>query len=73
MEYKVVDVDWKFGVTAASSEKNQVGKTFLQMKITVDSGNGLKNIHMEMSLPQFYAFLHELEKAATSLQYAAVN
>lgn len=71
MTNRVVDVDWKFGVTAASSEKSQVGKTFLQLKITVDTGNGLKNIHMEMSLSQFYAFLHELEKAKTSLQYGS--
>lgn len=71
MANRVVDVDWKFGVTAASSEKSQVGKTFLLLKITIDSGNGLKNIHMEMSLSQFYAFLHELEKMKTSLQYGS--
>lgn len=58
-------------VTAASSEKSQVGKMFLQVKMTIHTGNGLKNIHMEMNLSQFYAFLHELEKAKTSLQYGS--
>ena len=32
---KVVDMEWRFGVSAASSELAQVGKTFLQLKLVV--------------------------------------
>ncbi len=32
---RVVDMDWRFGVTAASSELAQAGSTFLQLKLVV--------------------------------------
>ena len=32
---KVENIDWKFAVSAASSEVNQIGQTFLQMKMTI--------------------------------------
>ena len=67
---KVVDVDWKFGVTASTSEDDKVGTSYLQLKITVENKDKeLKNVYLEMSLPQFYSFLHELEKAKTSLDF----
>lgn len=68
--HQVVDVEWKFGVTAASSNERQVGTTYLHLKLVLDTGGGnTKNVYLEMSLPQFYAFLHELEKAKGSLDY----
>ncbi|XP_038069398.1 COMM domain-containing protein 7-like [Patiria miniata] len=66
---QLVDMEWKFGVTAASSELQQVGSTFLQMKLVVNKGNKTENVYMELSLPQFYSFLHEMEKAKLSLEY----
>ncbi|XP_046745339.1 COMM domain-containing protein 7-like [Diprion similis] len=66
---KILDVGWKFGVTAASSESDRLGKTFLQLRLLVDEGNGETNsIFTEMTLGQFYKFLHELEKAKSSLE-----
>ncbi|XP_022302124.1 COMM domain-containing protein 7-like [Crassostrea virginica] len=69
MVNQLVDMEWKFGVTAASSEVDKVGNTFLQVKLAINTGNGIKNTHMELTLPQFYSFLHEMEKAKASLEY----
>ncbi|KAK7872924.1 hypothetical protein R5R35_004243 [Gryllus longicercus] len=73
MAMKVVDVHWKFGVTASTSEKSMVGTTFVQLKIVADTGvpgdGSLKNIFVEMDLAQFYSLLHELEKARGNLNY----
>ena len=55
-------------VTASSSELSDVGATFLQLSLQLDRGGGVKqDVHMEMSLPQFYRFLHEMEKVNTLL------
>ena len=35
----LIDLDWSFGVTAASSDLDQVGKTFLQMRLTIKTNN----------------------------------
>ncbi|PVD24765.1 hypothetical protein C0Q70_15251 [Pomacea canaliculata] len=69
MVNQLVDMEWKFGVTASSSELDRVGNTFLQLKLVINTGNGMKNVYMELSLPQFYSFLHEMEKAKASLEY----
>jgi hypothetical protein len=59
------DIDWRFGVTASSSEMDRVGSTFLQMKIKT-ADKPVSNI--ELSLEQFYHFLGEMEKAETTLK-----
>ncbi|KAL4227133.1 COMM domain-containing protein 7 [Mactra antiquata] len=69
MVNQLVDMEWKFGVTASSSELDKVGNTFLQLKLVINTGNGVKNSYMELTLPQFYSFLHEMEKAKASLEY----
>ncbi|KAF6034636.1 COMMD7 [Bugula neritina] len=67
---QLVDMEWKFGVTAASSELDKVGTTFLQLKLKVVNSKGeLESLNMELSLTQFYNLLHELEKAKTLLDY----
>ncbi|KAH3816101.1 hypothetical protein DPMN_117609 [Dreissena polymorpha] len=69
MVNQLLDMEWKFGVTAASSELDKVGNTFLQLKLVINTGNGVSNSYMELTLPQFYSFLHEMEKAKASLEY----
>lgn len=50
---QLIDLDWTFGVTAASDDMDQVGKTFIQLKLTVnDGGDSKKFIFMELSLEQ---------------------
>lgn len=66
---RLIDISWKFGVTAATSELNKVGNTFLQMHITLDKGNGqTESVYLELSLAHFYSFLHEMERAKASLE-----
>lgn len=60
----LIDMDWRFGVSIGSSELNQVGNTFLQLKfITANE----ESKHIELDLNQFYQFLHEMEKAKVLL------
>jgi len=66
---QLIDMEWKFGVTAGSSEVNRVSHSFLQLKLVINTGNQIENIYMELSLPQFYTFMHEMEKAKASLEF----
>ncbi|GAM17594.1 hypothetical protein SAMD00019534_007690, partial [Acytostelium subglobosum LB1] len=67
---QVLDMQWRFGVTTASSESKKGGNTFLQLKLVLDKGGDTKeDVHMELTLPQFYQFLREMEKAKASLEY----
>jgi hypothetical protein len=63
-----IRVNYCFAVTAASSDEKKVGTTFLQVKFTLDRGTETEDVFMELTLQQFYQFLHEMEKAKTSLE-----
>lgn len=64
----IVDMDWNFGVTASSNDCDQVGKTFLQLKLSVNTReDGVKDIFMELTLEQFYQFLAQMEKCKSYL------
>lgn len=67
----LMDMDWRFGVTASSSEQERVGKTFLQLKLRFfDEGTQTaKDTFLELSLAQFYDFLHQMEKAKATLDF----
>ena len=67
---QLIDVDWSFGVTASCSETYQVGRTYLQLKLTVDraDGKGYQKVYLELSLENFYLFLAELEKCNSILK-----
>ncbi|KAF8783195.1 COMM domain-containing protein 7 [Argiope bruennichi] len=66
----LIDMEWKFGVSSASSQFNTIGNVFLQMKLEIDQGNGrTKTVCFELQLSEFYAFLHEMERARASLDY----
>lgn len=56
-------------MTAACSDKDQEGKTFLQLKITYKHGEEINNLYLEMGLNQFYTFLHELEKSKSVIEF----
>lgn len=64
--HKLVDMEWKFGVTAATDEMDRVGTTFLQIKFVIAKGDeensDTESIYMELSLQQFYELLGQLEK-----------
>jgi hypothetical protein len=67
---QLVDLDWSFGVTAATDERDQVGKTYLQLRMTINyADTGLKDVYMELSLDQFYHFLGQMESCKSVLDF----
>ena len=58
---RLIDMDWNFGVTAASSDCDSIGKPFLQLRLTIDEGSGTRDRFVELSLDQFYQFLTAME------------
>ena len=72
MVNELVDIDWSFGVTAANSELDKVGDCFLQLRLALDDGGGrVRRVPMELTLPQFYSLVSELESAKAHLESAA--
>ncbi|KAJ3589382.1 hypothetical protein NHX12_010227 [Muraenolepis orangiensis] len=67
MVNQLVDMEWKFGVTVGTSEIQKVGNISLQLKLVIRKGSSTESVYMELTLPQFYNFLHELERAKTSM------
>ncbi|KAK7128673.1 hypothetical protein R3I94_017039 [Phoxinus phoxinus] len=67
MVNQLVDMEWKFGVTVGTSELQKTGNIFLQLKLVIRKGNATENVYMELTLPQFYNFLHEMERAKASM------
>uniref|UniRef100_A0A9J8B5C7 COMM domain containing 7 n=1 Tax=Cyprinus carpio carpio TaxID=630221 RepID=A0A9J8B5C7_CYPCA len=43
------------------------GCPLLQLKLVIRKGNTTENVYMELTLPQFYNFLHEMERAKASM------
>ena len=70
---RLIDMDWSFGVTAASDDISNVGKTFLQLKLILErdaSTEGCDVIFMELSLEQFYQLLASMEKCKAYIDYS---
>ena len=42
---EMVDFQWRFGVTASSSSVDRVGRTFLHIQLTIDTGQGHTRVH----------------------------
>mmetsp|Transcript_8705 Transcript_8705/g.22525 ORF Transcript_8705/g.22525 Transcript_8705/m.22525 type:complete len:200 (-) Transcript_8705:206-805(-) len=64
---QLTDMQWRFGVTSGSSEIRKSGKTFLQMKMTINNGVGNDDVFMELTLPQFFSLMKEMQKAKVAL------
>jgi len=48
----------------------KVGASFLQIKMVLDKGNNTtEDVHLELSLPQFYEFLAQMQKAKANLEF----
>jgi hypothetical protein len=70
MVNELVDLQWKSGVTVSSSDCAKVGTAFLQMKLTLDRGNGAtEDVQLELSLPQFYELLSEMQRAKANVEF----
>ena len=69
---ELVDLEWSFGVASSCRDVRKAGSAFLRVKFVFDRGGGkLQSVFTEMTLPQFYEFIHEMEKARASLASAA--
>ncbi|CAK9819706.1 COMM domain-containing protein 7 [Anthophora quadrimaculata] len=64
---KILDVSWRFGVTAANSESDNVGRSFVQLKLNLEECGKAKDVFVEMTISEFYQFFHDLEKAKCDL------
>lgn len=70
---QLVDIEWKSGISVSTSEIGKVGSAFLQLKLVLDKGNNtFEDVYMELSLPQFYEFLREMQKAKSNLDFFGV-
>jgi hypothetical protein len=67
---KLIDLEWKFGITTANSSLNTVGTCFLQLKLSTIQNGEKRDVVVEMTLSQFYDFLTKLQQAATEIQQA---
>lgn len=80
----LVDAEWRFGVTVSTDDLAKVGSTFLQMKLTTlhelssassastsiaNNNTVLQQHHLELTIPQFYDLLSQLEKAKSYVEY----
>lgn len=66
---QLVDMEWKFGVTASTNHIDKLGNAFLQLKLVYNNGGKLESRFMELTLPQFYSFLLEMNKAKSQMEY----
>ncbi|CAF0842804.1 unnamed protein product [Rotaria sordida] len=63
---QLVDFDWKFAINVANSKTDDSnGAARLYLKLTTMSNNGTNrtDIPLSVTLEQFYALVHQLEKA----------
>mmetsp|Transcript_10492 Transcript_10492/g.15761 ORF Transcript_10492/g.15761 Transcript_10492/m.15761 type:complete len:200 (-) Transcript_10492:30-629(-) len=64
---ELVDMEWSFGVASSSKEVKKLGSAFLRLKLVLDKGGKIQTVYMEMTLPQFYEFIHEMEVARAQI------
>jgi len=68
---ELVDFEWSFGVTASNSELDKVADCYLHLALTLADGVGrTRRVPMELTLPQFYQLVAELEKAKANVASA---
>lgn len=44
-----------------------MGKSFLHLKLKLEENGKTRNVFVEMTISEFYKFLHDLEKAKCNL------
>jgi hypothetical protein len=68
--HKLLDFQWKFGVTASTDECRQMSATYVQVLMVLDQGTAKpKEVRMEMDLPMFYELLAEFEKVKSLMDF----
>ena len=61
---RLINMDWSFGVTTSSSDANQVGKTYIQLKLVVEEKEhtSRRTDFVELSVDQFYGALQSCKQ-----------
>ncbi|CAF2472984.1 unnamed protein product [Rotaria sp. Silwood2] len=63
---QLVDLDWKFAINVANSKTddgNGTARLYLKLTTMSNNGNDRTDIPLSVTLEQFYALVHQLEKA----------
>ena len=61
---QIVNFDYKFSITTADSMIQSNGKCVVNVKMDLlGEDNNRQSVYIELSLPQFYQFFHELKRA----------
>ncbi len=71
---QLADLDWKFAINVANSGTDgNNGAARLYLKLTTLSNNGTNrtDIPLSVTLEQFYALVHQLEKAKLEMDVYA--
>ena len=71
---QLVDLDWKFAINVANSSNDEnTGSARLYLKFTTQPSNGTNrtDIPLSLTLEQFYALVHQLEKAKLEMDVYA--
>ena len=55
---QLVDMEWRFGVTASSNEAQRVGSSFLQLRLLINKGNTNEEVFMGGCGCLLYRFSH---------------
>mmetsp|Transcript_4063 Transcript_4063/g.14542 ORF Transcript_4063/g.14542 Transcript_4063/m.14542 type:complete len:90 (+) Transcript_4063:139-408(+) len=80
--HRLVDLQWSFGVTASNQHLSQVGSSYVQLRLTLEACDQKSDpVHsaagrtpktftqlVELTLPQFYSMLADLQLANAELQ-----
>ncbi len=71
---QLLDLEWCFGVTSSCDDCDNVGKTFLQLKLVVgEHGFSSRSLFIELSLESFYQLLASLEKCKQFVDYVTAR
>ena len=70
---QLVDLDWKFAINVANSNNDgSNGTARLYLKLTTsNNGTNRTDIPLSVTLEQFYALVHQLEKAKLEMDVYA--
>lgn len=76
---RLLDADWRLGVSVSTEELDKLGSTYLQLRLTSQQPAGAAGAvqggvsveHLELSVGQFYDLLAQLEKAKQYMDYLA--
>uniref|UniRef100_A0A8C8MFY3 COMM domain-containing protein n=1 Tax=Oncorhynchus tshawytscha TaxID=74940 RepID=A0A8C8MFY3_ONCTS len=64
MVNQLVDMEWKFG---GKTNNLRIEVPLRMLTLVIRKGNSTENVYMELTLPRFYNYLHEMERAKASM------